>query len=102
MSTGQIILLLLVVLGASAYALRAWSKRQRRKRLLASELSDAQRALIEKSVPLTRRLPPELLGLVRPGQALVVHTLQAELPGDPVVGLRVDSKTPKEVREQSS
>ena len=60
MSTGQIILLLLVVLGASAYALRAWSKRQRRKRLLASELSDAQRALIEKSVPLTRRLPPEL------------------------------------------
>tara|TARA_Y100000815_G_scaffold270945_2_gene296579 strand:+ start:2913 stop:3734 length:822 start_codon:yes stop_codon:yes gene_type:complete len=59
-STGQIILLLLVVLGASAYALRAWSKRQRRKRLLASELSDAQRALIEKSVPLTRRLPPEL------------------------------------------
>ena len=60
MSTGQIILLLLVVLGVGAYAFRAWSKRQRRKRLLASELSGDQRALIEKSVPLTRRLPPEL------------------------------------------
>lgn len=60
MSTGQIVLLLLVVLGASAYVFKAWSKRRKRKRLLASELPAHQRALIEQSVPLVRRLPQDL------------------------------------------
>ena len=60
MSTGQIYLLLLVVFGASLYTFRAWSKQRRRKRLLASELSDHQRTLIHKSVPLIRKLPPDL------------------------------------------
>jgi len=60
MSTGQIILLLLLILGASAFVFRTWSKRRRRKRLLASELSGHQRALIEKSVPLIRKLPTDL------------------------------------------
>lgn len=60
MSTGQIILLVLLVLGAGAYAFRAWSKRQRRKRLLGSELPEHQRALIENAVPLVRRLPPDI------------------------------------------
>jgi len=60
MSTGQIILLLLLVLAAGAYVFRGWSKRQRRKRLLASELSDHQRAIIEEFVPLVRRLPQDL------------------------------------------
>lgn len=60
MTTGQIILLLLLISGAGAYGFRSWSRRRRRKHLLASELSDHQRALIQKSVPLVRKLPPDL------------------------------------------
>jgi hypothetical protein len=60
MSTGQIILLFLPILGACAYAVRAWSRRRRRRRLLASGLQDRQRAMIEGSVPLVRSLPSDL------------------------------------------
>lgn len=60
MSTGQFIVLLLVVLGAGAVAFRAWSRRRRRGVLLASALSDERRAMVERAVPLVRSLPPDL------------------------------------------
>ncbi|MDF1855989.1 M90 family metallopeptidase [Pseudooceanicola sp.] len=56
------IVLLLLLLGASLVAYRAWSKRRARARLLATALSAEQRAIVETSVPLTRRLPTELRG----------------------------------------
>jgi len=46
---------------AAALAYRAYSKRKRRAALLAMPLTEHERALIADAVPLTRRLPPELL-----------------------------------------
>ncbi|MCI5074390.1 M90 family metallopeptidase [Oricola sp.] len=60
MSTGQLILLLLLLTGAGAYVLRYLTRKRRRRRLLASHLSDRQRAIVEKAVPIVRKLPPEL------------------------------------------
>lgn len=49
--------ILIVALGASAYWY--WSRRRARKRLLATALSDHQRSIVTKQVPLTRKLPSE-------------------------------------------
>jgi Mlc titration factor MtfA (ptsG expression regulator) len=54
------VLAILTVLVASAFGFWVWSRRQRRNRLLAAALSDAQRAIVYQLVPLTRRLPIEL------------------------------------------
>jgi MtfA peptidase len=56
------ILLALLLLGAGALVFRFWSAQRMRKRLLASGLSRHQRAIVEKSVPLIRKFPPELRG----------------------------------------
>ena len=51
---------ILMVLVASAIGYWFWSKKSLRRRLLETELSDHQRAIVEKQVPLSRRLPNEL------------------------------------------
>jgi len=56
------IFLALLLLGAAFLVFRFWSTRRTRKRLMASELSAHQRAIVEKSVPLVRKLPAELRG----------------------------------------
>ncbi len=56
------IFLVFLLLGAGFFAFRFWSKQQIRKKLLASELSDHQRSIVETSVPLIRKLPTELRG----------------------------------------
>lgn len=56
------IFLALLLLGAGALVFRFWSTQRIRKKLLVSELSAHQRAIVEKSVPLIRKLPAELRG----------------------------------------
>lgn len=56
------IFLTLVAVSCAALLWRFWSKRQNRARLLASELSSEQRALMLRHVPLVRKLPSELRG----------------------------------------
>ena len=50
----------LATVGAAVVGFYLWRRRQRRVRLLHSPLGDAQRAIIAREVPLTRKLPPEL------------------------------------------
>jgi len=50
----------LLVLVAGTFGYWVWSRRQTRSRLLATELSDEQRVIVDRQVPLTRRLPVEL------------------------------------------
>ncbi|MDX1780511.1 MAG: zinc-dependent peptidase [Thalassovita sp.] len=54
------LILLLIVFGA--FGAWYWSKKQARKSLLASPLSDQQRAIVAGQVPLTRRLPSQMRG----------------------------------------
>ncbi|NOX40799.1 MAG: zinc-dependent peptidase [Alphaproteobacteria bacterium] len=54
------LILLLAVAGAFGY--RYCSRRQNRTSLLATALSDHQRAIVAQQVPLTRKLPSELRG----------------------------------------
>lgn len=56
------IILALSLLVAGVLGFRVWSTRRMRKRLLVSELSARQRAIVEKSVPLVRKLPADLRG----------------------------------------
>jgi len=53
-------LILLLALAAAAFGFRYWSRRRTRARLLATALSDRQRAIVAGQVPLVRRLPREL------------------------------------------
>ncbi|KLE34721.1 zinc-dependent peptidase [Aurantiacibacter luteus] len=53
-----ILLALLLVAGGLSY--RGWAKARHRDRLLASPLTDEQRAIVMKLVPMVRRLPAEL------------------------------------------
>ena len=52
--------ILLLALAAAAFGFRYWSRRRTRERLLATALSDRQRAIVAGQVPLVRRLPREL------------------------------------------
>ena len=54
------VFLILMVLVTGALGFRFWSKRQKRAHLLASALSEPQRAIVDRQVPLTRKLPAEL------------------------------------------
>jgi len=49
-----------VALIAAAVAYHFWSKRQKRQSLLASHLSDHQRDIITRQVPILHRMPPHL------------------------------------------
>lgn len=59
--TGVLILLLAVAV-AAAFGYQRWARRQNRKALLKTALSDTQRAIVTQQVPLTRRLPRDLHG----------------------------------------
>lgn len=52
----------LIILVIAALGVRYWSKRQTRKNLLATPLTDRQRAIVQQEVPLIRRLPAEYRG----------------------------------------
>ncbi|WP_146344595.1 M90 family metallopeptidase [Phaeobacter marinintestinus] len=52
-----LIFLIVVVVAAGWFGFRNWSKRQVRKSLLVTELSDRQRAIVAQQVPLTKKLP---------------------------------------------
>ena len=52
--------ILVLVLAASAFVYRRWSRRKHIRTLLATGLTDHQRAIVADEVPLTRRLPPQL------------------------------------------
>jgi len=54
------VFLSLVLLAAAALAARIWSKRKLHSDLLAQELSEEQRAVITRQVPLTKKLPMDL------------------------------------------
>ena len=54
------VFLILMVLVTGALGFRFWSKRQKRAHLLAAALSEPQRAIVDRQVPLTRKLPAEL------------------------------------------
>ena len=58
------ILLILIpaFLAAGVFGFRYWSKKQTRKELLGTTLSDHQRAIIAEQVPLIQKLPFELRG----------------------------------------
>lgn len=56
------VFLVLLLLAAGALGVWYWSTRQYRERLLATALSDHQRAIVAEQVPLTRRLPSEFRG----------------------------------------
>lgn len=56
------VFLIFLLIAAGAFCFWYWSRQQARARLLATALSDHQRAIIAKQVPLTRKLPPELRG----------------------------------------
>ena len=55
-----LLFLLLVILVAGVIGYRRWARAQHRRRLLASRLTDAERAIVARLVPLTRRLPAHL------------------------------------------
>mgnify|MGYP001827297018 CR=1 FL=1 len=52
--------LILMVLVAGAVGFRLWSKRQKQAKLLTTAPSEPQRAIVDRLVPLTRKLPAEL------------------------------------------
>jgi Mlc titration factor MtfA (ptsG expression regulator) len=54
------VFLILLLVGAGAFGFRYWSRKQIRKSLLASALSEHQRTIVAEQVPLTRKLPSEL------------------------------------------
>ena len=54
------IILALPLLVAAFLLYRRYSKQRKRKALLASSLTTQQRAVVEKLVPLVRRLPPQV------------------------------------------
>ena len=51
-----------MLVAAGAFGFRYWSRQQIRTSLLATALSDHQRAIVAEQVPLTRKLPSELRG----------------------------------------
>lgn len=51
------IVLIILLAAASLLAFRYWSKQQARAKLLETALSDHQRAIVARQVPLTQRLP---------------------------------------------
>lgn len=50
---------ILLLIAAGVFGYRKWSRKQARKNLLATALSDHQRAIVAKQVPLTNKLPLE-------------------------------------------
>lgn len=54
------LILALLILGALFLAYRFWSRANRRRTLLATPLTDDQRATIDAQVPLLRKLPDDL------------------------------------------
>jgi Mlc titration factor MtfA (ptsG expression regulator) len=54
------VLVIMTVLIMGTFGFWVWSRRQTRSRLLAAELSDEQSAIVDRQVPLARRLPVEL------------------------------------------
>ena len=54
--------IIVLFLAAGALGFRYWSNDRARKRLLATALSDRQRAIVAEQVPLVRKLPFELRG----------------------------------------
>ncbi len=56
------VILIAVLLGAGYLGYRSWSKRRAVRRLLGTPLTEEQRAILARHVPLARKLPPELRG----------------------------------------
>jgi Mlc titration factor MtfA (ptsG expression regulator) len=56
------VFLIFLLLAAGAFGFRYWSKQQTRTKLLATALSDHQRAIVAEQVPLIQKLPSELRG----------------------------------------
>lgn len=70
------IFLLLLFLGVAALAARHWLARRLRRKLLTSELSADQRAIITTSVPLIRSLPDPLRRTLEGKIALFLHQIE--------------------------
>ena len=65
-----------LLLGAGAIGARYWSRRRLRQKLLVSELSAHQRAIVKASVPLIRKLPASLLRTLEGKIALFLHQIE--------------------------
>jgi Mlc titration factor MtfA (ptsG expression regulator) len=70
------IFLFLLLIGAGAIVFRVWSKRRIRANLMASGLLDHQRAIVERSVPLIRKLPAELRGNLEGKMNVFLHQVE--------------------------
>ena len=69
-------IIILILLGVAAFGFRRWSKRRAIKRILATPLTDAQRAMVAVQVPITRRLPQELRGKLEGKIQLFLHQVE--------------------------
>ncbi len=68
--------IILLFLAAGAFGFRYWSKRRNRTRLLATALSDPQRAIVAEQVPLIQKLPSELLGKLEGKINVFLHQIE--------------------------
>ncbi|PCH72046.1 MAG: hypothetical protein COC12_06835 [Rhodobacteraceae bacterium] len=58
----MVVFLIILLAVAGAFGYRHWARQRHRETLLATGLSDHQRAIVAHEVPLTRKLPLELHG----------------------------------------
>ena len=70
------IILILLLLIAGVFGYRSWSKQKTLRKLQATALSDHQRAIVAEQVPLTQKLPSELLGKLEGKIHVFLHQIE--------------------------
>ena len=70
------IFLICVCLAVAFFSYRYMKKRRTRTELLASQLSNTERAIVAKQVPLTQKLPPELRHKLEGKISLFLHQVE--------------------------
>ena len=70
------IILILLLLIAGVFGYRSWSKQKTQRKLQATALSDHQRAIVAEQVPLTQKLPSELLGKLEGKIHVFLHQIE--------------------------
>jgi len=69
-------ILILVLLGAGFFGYKCWSKRKVVRELLGTALSDHQRAVVARHVPLAQKLPPQLRGKFEGKMQVFLHQIE--------------------------
>lgn len=73
---GMTVFVIIVVAIAAAFGVQRWSRWRTRRRLLASQLSGHQRAIVEDQVPLIARLPTDLHDKLEGKVLLFLHQVE--------------------------